>query len=88
MEFKKLVKGFEVEDDNGKKIGKVDFNINDGLMRITHTEVGAEYKGKGIAKELVRTAVEYARHKGLKIKPLCSAAAYILRSEEYKDILE
>lgn len=88
MEFKKLVKGFEAVDESGKKIGQVDFTINDGLMRITHTEVDSENKGKGVAKELVKTAVDYARHKNLKVKPLCSAAAYILKNEEYKDIID
>lgn len=87
MEFKKLVKGFEVVDEAGKKIGQIDFTIIDGIMRITHTEVDAENKGKGVAKELVKTAVEYAKHKNLKVKPLCSAAAYLLKGEEYKDIL-
>lgn len=88
MEFKKLVKGFEAIDESGKKIGQVDFTINDDLMRITHTHVDSDNKGKGVAKELVKTAADYARHKNLKVKPLCSVAAYILKSEEFKDIIE
>lgn len=87
MELKKLVKGFEAID-NGEKIGQIDFNINNGIMRITHTEVNGQYAGKGVAKELLNTAVEYARHKSIKIKPLCSYAAHVLQEDSYKDILE
>lgn len=88
MEFKKLVKGFEVYN-NDEKLGQIDFNINDGIMRIMHTEVNNKHFGEGIATELVKTAVDYARHKNLKIKPLCSVAEHVLhKSEDYKDILD
>lgn len=88
MEFIKLVKGFEAVDESGEKIGQVDFTINDGVMRITHTQVDSENKGKGVAKELVKTAIEYAKHKNLKVKPLCSVAAHILKNNEFKDVIE
>lgn len=87
MEFVKLVKGFEALE-NGEKIGQVDFNINDGVMKIVHTEVNKNHSGKGIAKELVKTAVEYAKHKNLKVRPLCSVAAHVLRNDDFKDILD
>jgi hypothetical protein len=38
MEFSKLVKGFEVSEE-GHKIGHIDFNIVNGVMKITHNEV-------------------------------------------------
>ena len=50
-------------------------------MKITHTEVDKEHSGKGIATELVKTAVEYARHKNLKVKPLCSIASHVLKKD-------
>ena len=87
MEFSKLVKGFEVSEE-GQKIGHIDFNIVNGVMKITHTEVDKKHSGKGIATELVKTAVEYARHKNLKVKPLCSLASHVLKKDDYSDILE
>ena len=57
-------------------------------MKITHTEVDKEHSGKGIATELVKIAVEYARHKNLKVKPLCSIASHVLKKDDYSDILE
>ena len=87
MEFSKLVKGFEVSEE-GHKIGHIEFNIVNGVMKITHTEVDKKHSGKGIATELVRIAVEYARHKNLKVKPLCSLASHVLKKDDYSDILE
>ena len=87
MEFSKLVKGFEVSEE-WHKIGHIDFNIVNGVMKITHTEVDKKHSGKGIASELVKTAVEYARHENLKVKPLCSLASHVLKKDDYSDILE
>ena len=87
MEFSKLVKGFEVSEE-GHKIGHIEFNIVNGVMKITHTEVDKEHSGKGIATELVKIAVEYARHKNLKVKPLCLLASHVLKKDNYSDILE
>ena len=57
-------------------------------MRITHTEVKEKARGKGLATELVNTAVRYARHKNLKVKPLCSIADFVLKNGDFKDVLE
>ena len=87
MEIIKIIKGFEALED-GQKVGHIDFNIVNGVMKITHTEVDKKYSGKGIATELVKIAVEYARHKNLKVKPLCSLASHVLKKDDYSDILE
>ncbi len=41
-------------------------------VAMTHTIVPAEIGGRGIAGELTRTAVEWARAEGLTIDPQCS----------------
>jgi predicted GNAT family acetyltransferase len=62
-------------------------NVN-GLMSLIHTEVPAELEGRGVAGELVRTGLEYARSQSLKVAPLCSfVAGYIKRHPEYMDVL-
>lgn len=87
MEVIKLVKGFEAVED-GEKIAQIEFTIHDGVMRITHTEVKEKARGKGLATELVNTAVRYARHKNLKVKPLCSIADFVMKNGDFKDVLE
>ena len=73
-------------EDNGKK-GRFVVYVNDefaGEMTyvwagtskfiIDHTEVGESFSGKGLGKQLVMKAVEYARSKAVKILPLCPFA--------------
>lgn len=55
---------------------------------IEHTEVDESLAGKGIGKQLVATAVEYARNHQLKIIPLCSFAKAIFdKEEDFNDVL-
>ena len=57
-------------------------------MIIEHTEVTEILEGKGIGKQLVNAAVDYARKNKMKILPLCPFAKTILSaSDKYKDVL-
>ena len=62
---------------------------SEGKMIIEHTEVGDSLAGKGVGKELVETAVEYARTHNMKIVPLCPFAKSLFdKIEEWGDVLE
>ena len=55
---------------------------------IDHTEVEPAYNGKGVGKEMVYKAVEFARENNLKIIPLCPfATATFKKNEEIRDVL-
>ena len=55
---------------------------------IDHTEVKTEYSGKGIGKQLVMAAVEFARSRNVKILPLCPFAKAIFgKIPEIRDVL-
>lgn len=55
---------------------------------IDHTEVSAALEGKGIGKQLVQKAVEFAREKNVKIMPLCPFAKRVFdKVEAYQDVL-
>jgi hypothetical protein len=86
MEFKEIIKGFELIE-SGDKIGYIEFSERDGVLKITHTEVQKKHIGKGFGKKLVQAVVEHAKKHNFKIKPLCAAAAQILRKEEFADML-
>jgi len=61
---------------------------SDDKIIIEHTEVDPSLEGKGVGKQLVATAVEYARTHKLKLIPLCSfTKAVIARTKEYQDVL-
>ncbi len=64
------------------------YRLGGGRMTITHTGVPNAIGGRGMAADLVRAALEYARSEGLKVVPACSyAAAYIQRNPEYADLV-
>jgi len=57
-------------------------------MIIEHTEVDESLEGKGVGKQLVATAVEYARTHNLKIIPLCPFTKKVIdRTKEFQDVL-
>jgi len=58
------------------------------VIRLTHTGVPPAISGRGVGSDLVSTALDYARAKGLRVVPACSyAAAYIERHPEYADLV-
>jgi uncharacterized protein len=60
---------------------------NDKII-IDHTQVGASLVGKGIGKQLVHKAVEFAREKNIKIMPLCPFAKAVFdKVSDYQDVL-
>jgi len=58
-------------------------------MIIDHTEVDASLSGKGAGKQLLYTAVAYARSHEMKIIPLCPfAKALFDKIPEIRDVLQ
>ena len=57
-------------------------------MIIDHTRVFDGFEGRGIARQMVLAAVDFARANSRQIIPVCSyARALLTRTDEYKDIL-
>jgi len=74
---------------DGKQAGTMTYTWagNDKFI-IDHTEVEEAYNGKGVGKEMVYKAVEYARENNLKIIPLCPfAKAMFQKNEDIRDVL-
>ena len=60
----------------------------DAKIIIDHTEVDESLNGKGIGKQMVEKAVNFAREKTIKIIPLCPFAKSVFdKVEEFKDVL-
>lgn len=65
------------------------YRLQDGRLIIDHTGVPAAIGGKGIAGELVKAALDYARAQGLRVIPACSySAVYVQRHPEYSDLVD
>jgi predicted GNAT family acetyltransferase len=91
-----LIKHRQV-NDKGLFFAEIDGNIlaelvytmpSPGRMIIEHTEVSDELQEMKVGNSLVRTAVEFARLKSMKITALCPFAnAAFERKPEYGDVL-
>ena len=56
---------------------------------IDHTGVPEAIGGRGIAGELVKADLDFARAEGLRVVPACSySAAYVQRHPEYADLVD
>ena len=72
----------------GEQTAVLEYTLATGLIVYNHTEVPKNLEGQGIASQLARTALEYAKSNDLKIMPLCPyVATYIRRHPEYKTLL-
>jgi len=92
LEIKQInreTKGEFVATLDGQKAGLMTYSwAGDEKIIIDHTEVQPAFNGKGVGKDLVYKAVEFAREKNLKILPLCPfAAAMFKKNEEIRDVL-
>ena len=75
-------------EENKEVVAEIGYSIeNEDRLIIHHTYVDESLAGKGIGKQLVDKAVDYARQKGLRVVPMCSFAAKVMKAEGYKDVL-
>ena len=63
--------------------GYVEYEPYNGGFDITHTIVPKPIGGRGIAADLVKEALEYAKENGFKVIPTCSYVRVYL--ERYKE---
>lgn len=82
-------KGFFQAKIEGQSAGKMTYVMPiEQRMIIDHTEVYAEFNGKGVGKVLVNAAVDYARETGIKITPLCPFAKAVFdKTPAFADVL-
>jgi predicted GNAT family acetyltransferase len=79
---------FKAYDEDGRGAGEMTYVwAGEEKIIIDHTGVRTEYEGQGIGKQLVMSAVEFARERGIKIMPLCPfAKAMFVRIPEINDV--
>ena len=69
-------------------LGYTDYSVADGVMTLPHTVVDEAYSGQGHAGTIVSAALDSARERGLKVRPVCSyVASYIKKHPEYADLV-
>ena len=66
----------------------LDYVIIDNALNIIHTFVPLELRGRGIAAEMTKAALNFAKTNKMKIIPSCSyVAEYIQLHKEYETLV-
>jgi predicted GNAT family acetyltransferase len=79
---------FELALEGGRMAYVVYEEAGEGVLALTHTEVPAEFEGKGVGGALVKGALELARGENLKIVPTCRfVSVYLRRHPEYQELV-
>jgi uncharacterized protein len=77
---------FELERDG--KTAYLEYNLAGNILQLVHTEVPPESRGVGLASELAKSALDWARENNAKVDVICtSVAAYMTKHPEYNDLL-
>ncbi len=73
---------------NEQRAGFAEYDLRDGEIVFTHTEVDEAFEGHGLGSRLARAALDDARARGLRVRPVCRfIASYIRRHPEYRDMV-
>ena len=78
---------FEIRVD-GDVAGFAEYRRRPGLIAFIHTLIDPRFEGRGLASQLVRTALSDARSDGLSVLPFCPfVRSYIADHTEYLDVV-
>ncbi|HEV2113367.1 MAG TPA: GNAT family N-acetyltransferase [Terriglobales bacterium] len=77
---------FEIERDGN--VAYLEYALSPGVLELVHTEVPESMRGAGVASELAKSALEWARENKLKVDVVCPlVAGYIARHPEHADLV-
>ena len=77
---------YEMEEDG--LTAYADYRLQDARLYVDYVFAPPELRGKGAAGRLMAALAADARHKGLKITPVCGyAAAWLRRSAEFRGLV-
>lgn len=72
----------------GAAAGFAAYRRHDSSIEFTHTEVDSAHEGRGVGSELVGRALDDARERGLRVRPLCPfVRSFIERHPAYRDLV-
>lgn len=79
---------FEIEVDS-ELGGFAAYQVRDGHVVLTHTQVDPRHRGRGVGQELARRTLDLLRERGARVVPSCPFfAKYIAEHPEYEDLLD
>ena len=74
--------------EDGERLAVMSYTVAGSRVIIDHTDVDDRLRGKGAGKQLVKSAVDWAREEKVKLMPLCPFAKSVFdKTPEYRDVL-
>ena len=81
----KSLRRFELDVDGG--VAFANYRLAPGTIILTHTETPSPLRGRGIASQLVKGALEMIRADGLKVVAGCGFVVdYLQKHSEFADL--
>lgn len=73
---------------DGEKLAEQTYTVAGSRVIIDHTDVDDRLRGKGAGRDLVKSAVEWARRENVKLMALCPFAKSVFdKTPDYRDVL-
>ncbi len=67
----------------------VEYTMAGNEINLHHTFTNPALRGKGLAAQVVRAALEFAKESNMKVIPTCSyVRAFIAKNDEYKELVK
>ena len=67
----------------------VEYTMAGNEINLHHTFTDPALRGKGLAAQVVRAALEFAKESNMKVVPTCSyVRAFIAKNDEYKELVK
>jgi uncharacterized protein len=81
-------KGYFYIPDGEQRIAEMIINVSGNELTVFHTEVMPKAAGRGLAKKLLDSMVDYARENNLKVIALCPYvhAQFLRHPDDYNDV--
>jgi uncharacterized protein len=77
---------FELDVGDGTAVAN--YEVGDGVITFTHTEVPPQARGTGVGSRLIREALEMVQTLGLKVVARCSFVRdYLAKHREFDDLI-
>ena len=66
----------------------VEYTMAGNELNLYHTFTDPALRGKGLAAQVVRTALEFTKENNMKVIPTCSyVQAFLAKNENYKELV-
>lgn len=74
--------------DGDQLVAFAEYHFHGDELALLHTEVRAEYEGRGLASELIRETLDDARSRGLRVLPYCPfVRSWLTKHPDYQDLV-